>query len=363
MVRVTGEDGEEHVYEAPLSTEVQEHIHKAGSGMQSAITSAKETFLAMNVDPEVVGKEASKILIDLREIVVFRLMIFKDYLLPLSKITVREVKDTLKCYFQDTSFSEFKTLLETLKDELEPCKSNAARTKRKFMLLAADLEDLKIQGDRELSAVIPKLEETLGLTNKKLSKSRKSAKRTGSIGTAVSFGSLVGSVAVAKGLLTTGGLIAAFPPLAPLVVTAGVAFAATARSHASTSASVHRVQENKIMNVRDQLNDTLETVGDINTQGIAKFQECLQGCADFFAHIENELESLSSRRGGRGGDEVLKIFHRQMKNQAGKVIKACTEYELCANKVETDIQVLDKFKPEKYRNQVQEWIKVADESL
>lgn len=79
-----------------------------------------------------------------------------------------------------------------------------------------------------------------------------------------------GTVALAKGLITTGGVIVAIPALAPVVLAAGIFLATSAKEEASASAAGHEENKEKFQAMVTQISGTLDSVLHLNDEGLAK---------------------------------------------------------------------------------------------
>lgn len=79
-----------------------------------------------------------------------------------------------------------------------------------------------------------------------------------------------GTVALAKGLITTGGMIVGIPALAPVVLAAGLYFANLSKEEASTSAARHGKDEEKFNAMCQQIKRTLDSVDDLNDNCLVK---------------------------------------------------------------------------------------------
>ena len=78
-------------------------------------------------------------------------------------------------------------------------------------------------------------------------------------------------MALAKGLLTTGGLIVGFPALAPVVVTAAIYGTTLGGQKYAKKAKLKEEESKCVEKIHDDLQVTIQALQDVNSRGIEKF--------------------------------------------------------------------------------------------
>lgn len=334
-------------------------LSRSASNVSTVAALVKRSYTDMPASKKAVGED-SRALVEAREQMTKKLVVYRELHLPLSNAVVNDLIRTLEYFRKD--YSEFKSLLRFVQKQVNEAEDRAKFVHDMYVTLGAELQKLGEDASKALKVAVIKAKDNAEAA-KAIAKYAK-AFAIGASGTAA--GGLTVGAGLALGLLGPGGWLFA-PALAiPALVGSTTLGVAGATVPGATAAVLH-VRSSQKQRVADALTESNEVYKTVFEDALQQFSDCVKHFINYFHGISSKLANVDANMNDLGNsfedaagdfsEDELRALYNVIRGQADELRKACNLYVANISQTKIDIELLKIFEDEKYTSYIDEWYK------